>query len=115
MKKLITLTLCTAALYSSVAAATEHVENNNVAVSCIGLSEQIEQAEYYERTAINAMGKNSGVDILVPLGHFTTYVGAEEAQVLMQERLRLLTKMSAANCDANKHANSGNYIEISQK
>lgn len=71
------------------ASAKEYHPTPNLNIKCISLHDEIAQASYYYHTTQQAV-KNGNKKILVPIGHFSTYLGVEEASSALEERLSML-------------------------
>lgn len=60
---------------------------------CNELTDQFMQAVHYHKMAVSAHNKHLK-NIMIPVGHFTSYVGADEAYTIAETRMGLIAEQA---------------------
>jgi hypothetical protein len=97
MKKL--LALLSFALVALSATASIAGSQSTPKRVCGELNDQFVQAMHYHKMAVNAHDKNVA-SLLIPVGHFTTYVSVDEAFTIAKTRMDLIAQQAkTSQCD----------------
>ncbi|PIR39238.1 MAG: hypothetical protein COV35_01610 [Alphaproteobacteria bacterium CG11_big_fil_rev_8_21_14_0_20_39_49] len=112
MKRILKITMFSVLICSANvhAEATDSIESN--ADGCSQIITRIKQAELFKKTLIKASERKID-EVMIPIGHFTTYVGTDEASILIEERLNILNKVLENKCVDENFADKQNHVQIS--